>query len=276
MSKILIVDDWIDNIQSIVSYFEKAQSGYLLYQATSAKIALRIANQILPDLVITDWDMPEMNGIELVKLLRQEKQTKDIPIIIQTGVMLTSEDLRTAFDAGAIDYIRKPVDPVELIARTRSVLMIANYHKQILDLKNKELAESALYLIKNNEFNIQIIEKLQKFIHDDKIEENKLNSLITEIINEIDSKVKEDSWQRFNISFQSVYSDFYKTLFEKFPNLTSAEIKLCSFLKLGMNTKDISSVLHLSPESIKVSRSRLRKKLGLDTEQNLQIFLSSI
>jgi len=63
-------------------------------------------------------------------------------------------------------------------------------------------------------------------------------------------------------------------LLKRFPKLSAAEIKLCVFLKLGMKTKDVASVLYQNPDSVKVARSGLRKKkLGLIKEDNLQTFL---
>ena len=67
-----------------------------------------------------------------------------------------------------------------------------------------------------------------------------------------------------------------KNLLQKFPELTPTEVKFCIFIRMEMNTKDIASVLYQSPASVKVTRSRLRKKLDLTTDQNLQTFLSSL
>jgi len=119
---ILIVDDQIENIQVIQNCLEKLPIKFLIYRATNASTALQICLKKIPDIVITDWDMPEMSGIELVCELKNNASTKNIPVIMCTGVMLTSENLKTALDAGAFDYIRKPIDKVELEARLMSAL----------------------------------------------------------------------------------------------------------------------------------------------------------
>ena len=134
--KILIVDDQPDNLDAIVRFIEEDHSPYELLQALSAEIALSIAKKEIPDLIITDWEMPEMDGIDLIKALKSYKETKDIPVIMCTGVMLDSSDLKTALDAGAIDYIRKPIDKVELLARINSVLRLANSFKEIKELND--------------------------------------------------------------------------------------------------------------------------------------------
>jgi len=274
--KILIVDDITQNLQIIFSIFEINMPEYIIYQANNADNAFYLARKILPDLIITDWDMPDKNGIDLLKDLKHEKITKDIPVIMATGVMLNSEHLRIALEAGAIDYIRKPINEVELISRTRSVLLLSEYNKKNIELKNNELIENALYLVKNKEFNIIISKKLQNLCKLLSSADNELISLINEIVTDIDEKIKDDSWLRFEVSFNEVNKDFNKILFEKYPTLTSSEIKICAFLKLGLNSKNIASILKVNPESIKVSRYRLRKKLNLEADQNLQMFLASL
>ncbi|TAJ08208.1 DNA-binding response regulator [Marinilabiliaceae bacterium JC017] len=272
--KILVVDDLVSNLQIMVLYIKKANPSYTIYQSKSSINALEIAKKTQPDLVITDWDMPEMNGIELIRALKKEETTCNIPVIMATGVMLTSDDLKLALEAGAVDYIRKPIEPVELTARIHSALMIASYHKRNIEMKNKELAENALFLVKSNEFNLDISKKLQEFADVVNLHREE-KELLDVIINEMAVKAKSDSHQRFHLAFQSVYPHFNKNLLNHFPELTAAEIKLCSFVRMGLSIKDIASVLYQNPDSIKVARSRLRKKLNLDTGQNLEAFLTA-
>ena len=110
-------------------------------------------------------------------------------------------------------------------------------------------------------------------IPDDQIHERKE---LTEIVANLDSHLNHDNWQRFQLSFEAVHNGFIQILSETHPELSPAEIKLSIFLKLGMNTKDISNLLYLAPESVKVARSRLRKKMGLSLTHNLQSYLSAL
>ncbi|MCF6366249.1 MAG: response regulator [Bacteroidales bacterium] len=272
LKKILVVDDILENIQIIVSIFEKYKPEYKLYQAPDGKIALSIAEKIIPDIIISDWDMPEMDGISFVKLVKKNKDLRDIPVIMATGVMVSVENLQTALDAGAVDYIRKPINEVELVARTVSALNMAEYNNNILKKKNQELIENTLFLIRNNKFNQQTAYKMQELIK--LIKNNKTIKIAEEIIKNIDTKIKTDSWKRFEIAFNSVNEYFYQNISADVPNLTQSEIKLAAFLKLGLSSKDIASVMYVSAESVKVFRSRFRKKLNIDQSVNLQSFLS--
>ncbi len=144
--KILVVDDEIDNIKLINRFILESKEPYILYQALNGEMACKIADTELPDLIITDWEMPGMNGIELIQKLKLNESTTEIPVIMCTGVMTSSENLQTALTAGAVDYIRKPIDRIELISRVKSMLMLSDSRKV---LKEK----------------YQVIEQNNSFIH---------------------------------------------------------------------------------------------------------------
>jgi len=272
--KILIVDDLVENIQAISQILEDSHPEFRLYQAIGGKAALELAETISFDLIFSDWAMPELSGIELIRMLKMNNKTKDIPVIIISGIMLTSQDLDTALSAGAYDYIRFPIDPIELSARAHSALMYASCHQREIEQKNMELVEKTLMLIRDNEFNIKMANNLHKLL--EIIEDNlETKALIHKLINEIDQKIKQDSWQHFEIAFQNVHAEFQKNLISHFPHLTPGEVKQCSLLKLGMTTKDMASLLYQSPDSLKVARSRIRKKLQIGNEVNLHNFLAA-
>lgn len=128
---ILVVDDRPDNLKIIVDYLKESELSLTILKAPNGKIACRIAEKKLPDLIITDWEMPEMNGIETIKYLKSRESTKDIPVIVATGAMTLTENLKTAMEAGAVDYIRKPIDKTELTARVNSMLKLAESFKEI-------------------------------------------------------------------------------------------------------------------------------------------------
>jgi CheY-like chemotaxis protein len=272
--KLLIVDDIVENIQTITRLLEKSHPEYRLYQATGGIAAVELAGTISFDLIITDWDMPGISGIDLVKTLKSNIRTSLIPVIIVTGVMLSSKDLDTALSAGAYDFIRKPVDPVELSARINSALLLASCHVKAIEKKNIELVEQTLILVKHNEFNTAMIKKLKKLseIFDQHPQESK--TLIHSVIDDFEQKVREDSWQHFELAFQNVHSDFSKNLVLQFPHLTPTELKHCILIKLGMNIKDMASLLNQSPDGLKVTRSRLRKKLRMSNDISLHSFLA--
>jgi DNA-binding CsgD family transcriptional regulator len=140
-----------------------------------------------------------------------------------------------------------------------------------LDHTNKELTTYVMYLLRKNEFILSIIEKLKKAKLDAKPENKKV---IAEMISELKSNTDTVSWDEFEVRFQEVHTDFYTNLRNKFPDLSTNEIRLCAFFKLNMTTKEIAAITYQSLNSIKVARYRLRKKLKLDQQDNLIHFLA--
>ena len=268
----MIVDDQPENIQAMTGYLEQWHPEYRLYQATRAIQAYGIVKAMKIDLVISDWDMPGMTGIELTEMLKKDEATRHIPIIIVTGIMITPDDLRKALAAGALDYLRKPVEPVELEARTSSALSIAAMHQDEINAKNLELDEKTIRLIKSNQHLEGMIRKINQIRS---LQENtpEVMMLLDEINGEITNKINEDIWKHFHVAFQNVHPSFSQHLITGFPDLTPGELRHCILIKLGMNNKDMASILYHSTDSIKVARSRLRRKLHLENEQNLQSFL---
>jgi len=92
------------------------------------------------DVILLDWEMPEMDGIEVLKLLKANPQTAEVPVIMVTS-NTTSEHVRIAFDAGATDYIKKPIEPQELLSRMKTVTQISNSYREIKNMNKHILAQ---------------------------------------------------------------------------------------------------------------------------------------
>ena len=116
---ILVVEDE-PAIQELISYGLR-QAGHVTFCAGDAEEAMTIVNDVLPDLVLLDWMLPGMSGIEFAKLLRRVARTKNIPIIMLTARAEESDKV-SGLEIGADDYITKPFSPRELIARIKAVL----------------------------------------------------------------------------------------------------------------------------------------------------------
>ncbi len=273
---ILIIDDEVEVIRTILDILENENPNYTFYKTAEPKLALRIAESRKPDLIVTDWDMPEMSGIELIKKLKNNTKTSVIPVIMLTGVMTRPEHLKTALEAGAIDYIRKPIDEIELTARIKSMLVLADSHKELVSLKDRQLASVSLSISKKNRLNLQVIDKLNS-IKDRLSKEDKImRSEITQLIQTISEETRGDSWMSFKTYFNNVHPTFFNHLLDLCPDLSPAEIKLAAFLRLNLTSKEIASIILIAPESVKTARNRLRKKLNLAQEENINRFLISL
>ena len=139
--RILVIDGEGSYLKTIKRYMEEAGESYEFLQAHSGQRALDIALNETVDLIITDWEMPEMGGIDLVQRLKESPRYRDLPIIMCTGIVSNNEHLEMALSAGAVDYIRKPIEPHELIARVRSMLQLGASFKKIKEQNEQLQAE---------------------------------------------------------------------------------------------------------------------------------------
>lgn len=159
--------------------------------------------------------------------------------------------------------------------------------KEIMELKNQrlqydlrhksqELANSTMNLIRKNEILMDISSNLDKVtvsIHEQTNTKDAMHR-ITKIQKEIKENIEQDNnWKKFAENFDLVYENFLKRLGEEFPDLTVSDKKLCAYLKMDLSSKDIAPLLNISYRSVEMSRYRLRKKLGLERDDNLTDFL---
>jgi CheY-like chemotaxis protein len=139
--RVLIVDDAELNVSILV---QSLRPEYHLDVATSGAKALEAIAACRPDLVLLDILMPEMDGYEVCRQLKASAPTRDLPIIFLTALDEAEEKSR-GFRLGAVDYITKPFDIVEVQARVRTHLEIARYKRE-LERQNRELREARLRL----------------------------------------------------------------------------------------------------------------------------------
>jgi two-component system phosphate regulon response regulator PhoB len=119
LATILVVEDE-PAIQELIS-LNLEQAGYLPLRAADAEQAIDIVRDELPDLVLLDWMLPGMSGVEFARRLRNDRRTQDVPIIMLTA-RTEEPDKLAGLETGADDYITKPFSPRELNARIKAVL----------------------------------------------------------------------------------------------------------------------------------------------------------
>ncbi len=137
--KILVTDDAPSELRVLSELLGGLACEHLL--ASSGDEALKLARRELPDLILLDVIMPVMDGYEVCARLKADRTTRDIPIIFLTG-RTESADIVRGFEAGAVDYVPKPYNPPELLARVKTQLEL----KQKRDDERRLLAELQLAL----------------------------------------------------------------------------------------------------------------------------------
>lgn len=297
VSKILFVDDSPDSLKLMIDTVLEADMNVDYLTAVNGKSAVEISATETPDLIIMDWEMPLMSGVEAVVNIRKCEKLSHIPIIITSGVMLSTENLKTALDAGATDYIRKPFEKVELIARINAQLSFGN-------LLKTTIKQNELLLQKENELKHRITEQKKTIeLNEQMLTSNaiksghysntlkKIKTTIDDIFNSIDTnsiearnkrnaaislintELNNNNWNDFEQRFLAANPEFYKSLIGDFPTLKPNDLLLCALISLNIDYKEIAFILNITPESAKTIRKRLRKKLSLLPDENLTLFL---
>ncbi len=134
MKKILVIDDLPENVYMLQDRLEN--EGYKVITSYDGKSGINKAINEHPDLILLDIMMPEVTGIEVCKTLVANNATADIPIILVTAKS-DAEDTREGLEAGAFDYVKKPFNRIELLARINSALKLAEAHKLVLEVEKK-------------------------------------------------------------------------------------------------------------------------------------------
>lgn len=279
---ILVADDDPGNRELVVSTMNQLGLHIKVLSAAHGKMVLDILANRTVDAILLDWEMPVMDGFETLKLIRANEQYKDIPVLMYTGVMTATSNLVKALEAGATDFIRKPTEPVELIARIKSALTLhaeflerfrleqenASMKSQLLqneiDNLRSELNSYLAQLARKNEVLAEVRDLLS---NDDK---KSAVLLLNQIIE------SESYWDEFFQRYNKFDKKFLDVLSQHEGEFSLSEQKFCLLVRLGMSSKDIGSLLNITPAAIEKKRYRIRKKFNLDSSENLERHIKSL
>lgn len=161
IAEILIVDDTPTNLRFLSAML--TESGYEVRKATSGRMALKSIDSQLPDLILLDIMMPQMNGYEVCHLLKASEATQDIPVIFLSALNEINDKVK-AFKVGGVDYITKPFHVEEVLVRVENQLTIRRLQKK-LQQQNEQL-QAEIQERKHIEANLKIAyQKLQRLAH---------------------------------------------------------------------------------------------------------------
>lgn len=192
---ILIIDDDESILQYLIRLFKE---NYLVHQAENGTAGLKASQKYLPDLIISDIHMQEMNGIELCKAVKENEELSHIPVILLTGA--TSDELKLkGVEGGADDYIVKPFDSKLLLARVTNLLKsrttLQKYFYNEITLNKTNLKISPEY----KEFLDKCISVVESHLEDDNFSIKSLLSEMGMSHSNLFRKVKSVSGQSVNV-----------------------------------------------------------------------------
>lgn len=302
MNDILVVDDKPENISLLLNMF--GDKGYQVRPAISGEIALKAIEEEIPDLILLDIMMPGLDGYEVSRILKSQEKTKNVPIIF-ISARGRVEDRVKGFEAGGVDYISKPFHCEGVLARVETQLSLRRMQAQLmLEIQGRKLAQESLLkaysrledLVKERtaelarksesleERNIALNVLLERRDEEKReYEENMLKNL-EKLIFPYLKKLRDisgDGKQRTLLeiiqnNLEEITSSFTFNKNDLFSKLTPTQVQIANFIKQGLSTKEISSLLNLSPHTISCHRQEIRKRLSLTNNgTNLQVLLAS-
>ncbi len=167
------------------------------------------------------------------------------------------------------------------VERMRTEMLLLKNEQLEIDLKHKsgEIADTTINLIRKNDMLQSIDEDMEELSARVRTERSK--DVVLKKINDIRHNIRlhkgeDENWDKFEENFNLVYDDFMKKIIRRFPNIKKNERKLCAYLRMGLSSKEMASLLNTSVRSIETARYRLRKKLNLSAHANLKDFLQEI
>jgi DNA-binding response OmpR family regulator/DNA-binding CsgD family transcriptional regulator len=284
MALVLVVDDTPETLALLHRNLE--ESGFDVLVATNGEAALKICSEIKPDIVLLDAIMPNMDGFEVCKRLKQTLETRHIPVIFMTG-LTESEHVVAGFAAGAIDYVTKPLNPSEVIARLTSHLGTARQMTRtqgaldffgqaamaLLPMTDSIIWQTPLskklldrYFSKkefSSEYDLSPIMEWVNNLSDEKrripfklsTQKGKLTFTPADINNDEQWLIllKEESEQ---LQIKALQQSF---------KLTKRQAEVLHWITLGKTDKSIGEILGTSPRTVSKHTEHIFIKLGVET-----------
>jgi DNA-binding response OmpR family regulator/DNA-binding CsgD family transcriptional regulator len=283
---VLIVDDSTESLQFLTDVVER--TGISVLVAQSGKQALEVIEQVIPVAILMDAKMPEMDGFETCRLLKKNMLLRHVPVIFMTGLSQT-EYIVNGFDAGGVDYLVKPVEPDELIARLT------------VHLSNAKLSQSA-YVAMDKARRYLIATTIQgeilwstpqasRLISNVLAVEVKPDTVFPEFVARwlrnlelagsktpqqlVLSSTEEQQLLIYYVGQNGPDELLLRVVEDSFLitqnrlsyifDLTQREAQVLAWITTGKTNRDIGSILNLSPRTINKHLERIHIKIGVET-----------
>lgn len=279
---VLVVEDSVDNLGMLMQALEEA--GMTVLVAVDGDAALKLVEQITPDIVLMDAIMPGMDGFETTRLLKRNDSLSHVPVVFMTGLSET-EHIVKGLEAGGVDYVTKPVAPDELVARIRVHLANARASqgaRMALDATGRYLlaVNSSGELLWATPQARRLLTEESGHMPDHLAIPLQARAWIvkaTKAIGTSQPLTIEAGARKLQLSFlartgpdqymlrltEENADNAQQTLKEKL-SLTNREAEVLLWLARGKSNKDIAEILALSPRTVNKHLEQIYSKLGVE------------
>ncbi|ERP85298.1 LuxR family transcriptional regulator [Alcanivorax sp. P2S70] len=271
---ILVVDDSPDSLGMIHHALD--QAGLTALVALEGQQALGIAEKMTPDLILMDAIMPNLDGFETCRRLKQHPSLSSVPVIFMTG-LTESEDVVRGLEAGGVDYVTKPVRPDELIARIRVHLnnarMTQSAHTTLDRLGQTSFSTTPAgewrwatpqveqLLDKTGVPREQLAEAIQRWMSHQPERGQQLNQLPGNL--QVRYLGQAENHERL---FRLLHhdSDAELEMLKTALHVTQREAQVLAWIAHGKTNREIAQILELSPRTVNKHLEQIFRKLGVE------------
>ena len=216
------------------------------------------------------FDVAEKNR-QLALISKEKKVTQLTNSILFIGIFV----LMIIF--GILYFFMKKINArdKQLLKTKEEMVQILEQQKNLkakqfqndIEHKESQLSAITLQMLQKNELLADIKTNIEK---SEPIGERQLLKMVNKHLNQ------DNSWNDFDTYFEGINKNFYTRLKQNYPEISTNDLKICALIKLNLSIKEMATILNISPDSVKTARYRLRKKLQLQTEENLTDFILTI
>ncbi len=186
-------------------------------------------------------------------------------LIFLIGLIVRAARLKNRLKDEKLNRVEKEIEIVEL--QHLNALKNMAIEKKEVDEKQRELTSSALRMANAQNMINEIIEKC----------ENNGFTKVSEVQRELNRiNQQNDYWKQFELRFNSIHPDFETILMQKFSNISKNDLEFCSLIKLNLSTKEIATLLQITPESVIKKKYRIKKKMNIENENDFEKVLQNI
>ena len=208
-----------------------------------------------------------------IKLIQRENELSRM-----TNILLLTVICFILIIGGSVYFFMRRISKrdKELLKSKEELAMANEEQKRLTELqlqneiefKESQLTALTLQMLQKNELMQELKEKYDQESVQNK--DHQVGRIISKAMNQ------DKDWADFNLHFESMNKNFYQRLKKEYPDISPNDMKICALIKLNLSIKEMAGILNISPDSVKTARYRLRKKLDLNTEDNLTTFILNL
>ena len=258
---------------------------YEVLTARHVAPALELATTCQPDVIIASCTLPNQYGMALLKRVKTHPQTEHIPVVLLTEDTALPDKMRQAMTFGAADCLPHDITPEKLLVRLawlnktmdayltmlQQKMAIQAQQQQLETQQARQLMVNALEVKQKEDTLLMLKQQLTKIAT---TAQPVTAMLLKQLVKQIgQATAVNHQWDTFKQYFEQSHPGFLHNLQRHCPQLSEQDVRLCVYLTMRMSNHEIAQLKHISIESVRTQKYRIKKKLGLHKNQALTEFL---